>query len=241
MARPVAPRPSPGQESAVSVQPAPRPTGLVDTRDMVAVHVAFRREFRRAPALVRGVAAGDAARARVVAGHVRFLADMLHHHHTGEDRLLWPVLLARVPADLAPVVELMESQHEGVAAVVAEIDGLLTRWRAAAGEDDRERLATAVERLSVLLEEHLSAEEERILPLAARTVTEAEWRRLGEEGLAGISKRQLPLAIAMVMAEGDPEVVRDMLTSAPLPARLLMPLVGPGLLRRYERRVYATA
>jgi hemerythrin-like domain-containing protein len=225
----------------MSVEPAPRPAHLVDTRDMVAVHVAFRREFRRAPAVVRGVAAGDAARARVVAGHVRFLADMLHHHHAGEDRLLWPVLLARVPADVVPVVELMERQHEGLATALAEIDGLLPRWRAAAGEDDRERLAAALERLTPLLEEHLDAEEERILPLAARTVTEAEWRRLGEEGLGGISKRQLPLAISMVMAEGDPEVVREMLTAAPLPARLLMPLVGPGLLRRYERRVYGAA
>jgi hemerythrin-like domain-containing protein len=208
---------------------------------MVAVHVAFRREFRRAPALVRGVAAGDTARSRVVADHVRFIADMLHHHHAGEDRLLWPVLLQRVPADVAPVVELMERQHEGVAAVLTEVDDVLPRWRAAAREDDREGLAGALERLTVLLEEHLGAEEERILPLAARTVTEAEWRRLGEEGLGGIPKRQLPLAIAMVMAEGDPEVVREMLTAAPLPARLLMPRVGPALLRRYERRVYGAA
>ena len=47
----------------MSTDPFAIPTGAVDTRDMVVVHVAFRREYRLAPALVRGVTPDDEVRA----------------------------------------------------------------------------------------------------------------------------------------------------------------------------------
>jgi hemerythrin-like domain-containing protein len=113
----------------------------VDTREMIAVHSAFRREFRLAPALVRGVAPGDVTRAEVVADHLELIGTFLHHHHDGEDRLLWPKLLERVPAELTSTVELMERQHEGVHAVIEEMTATLARWRADAGQTDRDQLA----------------------------------------------------------------------------------------------------
>jgi len=51
---------------------------------------------------VRGVADGDVARARIVGRHVRLLLDLLHVHHGGEDRLLWPLLLTQTD-DWRPV------------------------------------------------------------------------------------------------------------------------------------------
>jgi hypothetical protein len=43
---------------------------LTDVHDMVVVHRAFRREFRLIPELARRVAAGDTARAKVVAARL---------------------------------------------------------------------------------------------------------------------------------------------------------------------------
>ena len=51
---------------------------LADVRDMYLAHVMFRREIGLAPALIHGVADGDAARAAVVAAHLR-LVDTLRH------------------------------------------------------------------------------------------------------------------------------------------------------------------
>jgi hypothetical protein len=99
----------------------------------------------RRPALVRGVAVGNTARAALVADHVHLLGELLHHHHTGEDRLLWPVLQPRVPADVAPTVERMEAQHNGIAQAQAAVSAALPGWRAGAGEAAREALATALE------------------------------------------------------------------------------------------------
>jgi hypothetical protein len=212
----------------------------VDTREMIAVHSAFRREFGLAPALVRGVAPGDGTRARVVADHLELMGTFLHHHHDGEDRLLWPKLLERVPAELAPTVELMERQHEGVHAVIEEMTAALARWRSDAAEADRDQLADALDRLHALLVEHLAAEEQHILPLASRSLTAAEWGELGEDGMAAQPRNKLPTIFGMIMKDGDPEVIRGMLANAPLVPRLMLPFVGPRAYARYARRVYGS-
>ncbi|WP_448624095.1 hemerythrin domain-containing protein [Geodermatophilus sp. URMC 64] len=212
----------------------------IDTREMVVVHTAFRREFTEAPALIRSVAAGDRERVRRVGDHVQLMLEMLHHHHDGEDRLLWPKLLDRVEVDLRPVIELMERQHQGIHAELGRATESLARWRDTAGADEREQLAGCVERLTALLEEHLAAEEERLLPLAARCLTQQEWDQLGEEGMGGIPKKQLPTVFGMIMKDGDPEVIRTMLSHAPPPVRVLLPRVAPRLYARYARRLRAS-
>jgi hemerythrin-like domain-containing protein len=212
----------------------------VDTREMIAVHSAFRREFGLAPALVRGVAPGDVQRAGVVADHLELIGNFLHHHHAGEDKLLWPKLLERVPAELAPTVELMERQHEGVHEVIEEMNAALVRWRAGAAETDRDQLAGALDRLHALLVEHLAAEEQHILPLASRSLTEEEWGELGKDGMAAQEKNKLPMIFGMIMKDGDPEVIKGMLANAPLVPRLLLPFIGPRAYASYARRVYGS-
>ncbi len=105
---------------------------LTDTRIMPVVHTLFRRELRLAGGLLRGVAEGDTGRAAVVADHLDLVGEILHHHHCAEDELLWPLLLARVPDELAPIVHLMESQHGRVDALLTEIGELRPRWAATA-------------------------------------------------------------------------------------------------------------
>jgi hemerythrin-like domain-containing protein len=209
----------------------------IDTREMVVVHTAFRREFEEAPAIIRSVPAGDRPLAHRVADHVQLMLDMLHHHHAGEDKLLWPKLLARVPKEVAPTVELMEAQHEGIHAELEQARVALERWREGGRDDQKEALAAAIERLTPLLVEHLGAEEERILPLAAECLTQAEWDELGEEGMGGIPKKQLPTVFGMLMKDGDPEVLRAMLLHAPLLPRMMLPKVAPRLYGRYSRRL----
>ena len=224
----------------MSTDPFAIPTGAVDTRDMVVVHVAFRREYRLAPALVRGVAPDDEVRAGQVSDHVELLNSMLQHHHAGEDRLLWPRLLERVPAELAPLVTLMERQHHGIHDAMERVGTALADWRDGAALSDREVLARSMDDLYAALAEHLAAEEEHILPLASRCLTPAEWAQLGEEGMGGVAKSQLPLVFGMLQYEGDPEVIAAMLSHAPLLPRLLIPVLAPRAFARYARRVHGT-
>jgi hemerythrin-like domain-containing protein len=225
---------APGRGGTV---PAVTTSTGIDTREMVVVHTAFRRELGAAPQLVRAVAAGDRDRSRVVADHVQLLLDLLHHHHTSEDELLWPALLERVPAELAPVVHLMEAQHEAIAEELEHAEAAVGPWRAAAGETVRDRLAGALERMHPLLVEHLTAEEEQVLPLAARALTQAEWDELGRRGTAAIPRPKLPMVFGMLMAEGDPEVLRMVLAHAPLLPRVVVPRIAPRAYGRYTRHV----
>jgi len=80
-----------------------------------------------------------------------------------------------------------------------------------------------------------------IKQLKARCVTAAEWVQMGQHAMNTFQKRLLPLAFGMFMYEGDPAVMRRTLSNAPLPARLLIPIIASRAFSRHARRVYGTA
>jgi hemerythrin-like domain-containing protein len=215
-------------------------TVLVDTSVMPTLHTFFRRELRLAGGVTRRVAEGDRARARVVADHLDFLGRALHHHHTIEDDLLWPRLLERVPEELAPIVHLMESQHERVDSLIQEITTVLPAFRASAAAAERDRLAELFDTLYVHLAEHLDAEEERLLPIAARCLTQAEWDEMGERGRRGTPRKELSLTLGMYQYEGNPAAISEMLAEAPPPVRWIVPRLSRRAFRRYAMRIHGT-
>ncbi|GGK80759.1 hypothetical protein Sme01_44830 [Sphaerisporangium melleum] len=215
-------------------------TAMADVRDMYMAHTTLRREFGLASGLVRGVPEGDVARAAVVADHITMLSTILHAHHGGEDELLWPRLLERGSQEIAPIVHLMERHHEAIDRGNEEVGQRLAPWRGDPSAAHRESLADAIDRLNPVLVEHMALEEERILPLAEKYVTAAEWDELGAHSMSELPKKRLPLAFGMAMYEGDPEVIKHVLAGAPLPARLLMPLIAPRAYASYARRLYGT-
>ncbi|MEU1414899.1 hemerythrin domain-containing protein [Streptomyces sp. NPDC005731] len=212
---------------------------MADVRDMYMAHTMMRREFRLLPQLVRDVTSGDVRRAKVVGAHAELMCLVLHLHHEGEDVVLWPLLLERGGREALSIVPTMEEQHHAIERAHAEVTSLLSGWRATAQGGDR--LADALEGLLTVLLEHMALEEKEILPLAAQHVTAAEWEQLGQHGMAKSPKKTLPLAFGMVMYEGDPEVVKAVLAHAPLPARLLMPIIGPRLYASHAKRVHGTS
>jgi iron-sulfur cluster repair protein YtfE (RIC family) len=214
---------------------------LTDTRIMPVIHTLFRRELRLAGGLLRSVTAGDTARAAVVADHLDLVGTVLHHHHTAEDDLLWPLLLERVPDDLAPIVHLMESQHGRVEQLLGDITPLLEHWRRTAAAAERDAMAQLYDELYVALAEHLDAEEQRLLPIAARSMTQQEWERMGEVARAGTPKDQQFVVLGMIAYDGGPEGVALLMHGAPPPVRWLVPRLGTRAYRRHAMRVYGTA
>ncbi|MEV1244846.1 hemerythrin domain-containing protein [Nonomuraea sp. NPDC050022] len=212
---------------------------MADVRDMFMVHTMMRREFTLLPQLVRDVASGDTERSAVVARHAERLSLALHLHHEGEDIILWPLLMERGGAEASAIVTEMEEQHHGIEAGLDEVSALLPAWKHTARNG--ESLAAAFDVLRDRLLEHMTLEEEEVLPLAEKVVTAAEWAQLGEHSLSNSPKKDLPLVLGMAMYEGDPDVVKEVLSHAPLVARLIMPLVAPRLYARHANRLYGTA
>lgn len=220
---------------------SPTQQGLIDTREMNVIHSFFRRELRLAGGLIRRVTAGDIRRARIVGAHLEFVERNLHQHHTAEDDLLWPLLLERVPEDLAQIVHLMEAQHQQVDSLLSRIGPLRQTWQRAADEATRDELGTLYDELYVGLGEHLDAEEMRMMPLVARSVTQPEWDALGETARKEGRPSELALVFGMLQHDGDPEVVANMLAKAPAPVRFVVPRLARRAFRRHALAVHGTA
>ncbi|GAA0798571.1 hemerythrin domain-containing protein [Spirilliplanes yamanashiensis] len=209
-----------------------------DTHDMFVVHRVFRRESALLPRLVRAVRPGDTARARLVADHARGYALGLHHHHSAEDALVWPLLLARVDLE-AELVLRMEEQHERVAGTLAAIDGLLTTWERTADPAVGAELAAAYEAHRAALVEHLTDEEDHLLPLIEEHLTVAEWNRLGERFAVETPKDKLLLFLGALLEEADAQERAHMLGNLPAPARLVWAVYGRFRYARSTRRLRA--
>jgi hypothetical protein len=165
----------------------------------------------------------------------------VNHHHSIEDALLWDRLAERMPNELAPLVGLMESQHENVATLLGECPQLTHTWQASASARDRTRLADHLAELVHALCEHLGAEETQVLPLTARHLRQTEWDEFTERGMEAIPKGLLLTGFGMMLYEGDPEALSLEIAKLPAPLRPVLPVLARRAFRKYARRIHGTA
>jgi hemerythrin-like domain-containing protein len=210
-----------------------------DTSEMIFVHNAFRQQFRALPDLVRAVPAGDTKRAAVLVGFLEELTTALHHHHEGEDELMWPLLLEKAPMDSALILR-MEEQHERIAELYKRAADNSTALAATADAPSRENLADTLTELIGALEEHLHDEEVYILPLVEKVMTVPQWKALGERGRAGIPKDRQMVFLGFMFAANTPERVQEFLGRLPVPARIAWKLLGRRTYVKEYRRIYLT-
>jgi hemerythrin-like domain-containing protein len=198
---------------------------LCDTSDMVIVHRMFRRECALLPQLVAAVAGGDLARARTVAGHAREVLDMLHHHHVGEDELLWPRLSARTRFH-ADLLARMDSQHQALAVLLEHTATAFAEWQDAPTAQTSTPLTALLEQLSTGLNEHFDEEEAAVLPIVERVITAAEYQEVGQRGLMSIPLTRRLVVLGYLLEGATPQERSDFLAAIPPPARLAYRLIG---------------
>ena len=199
----------------------------------------FRCELGLMPGLVRAVAAGDGARAAIVADHVVLITGALAAHHRGEDDHLWPVLRERCPEQCAPLVAVMTDQHYAIHERFAPVEKAAESWRRTASTDTRDALAETVEQLRRVTTEHLVFEEERVVPLIEEYLTESEYAKGAQEARAAIPSDLLPMAIGMTIYiyEGDPGGIEVIVRALPAGFEDR----GAAAYAAYAEKVYGTA
>jgi hemerythrin-like domain-containing protein len=201
-------------------------TGLsrTDLAVFLLAHTAMRVEYGRLAGACRRVR--DAEHAALVEDQIALVLDLLHHHHTVEDELVWPMLLERVPGG-RPALTALEADHE-------RIDPLLERAR-----DTGIPLAQRAEILQELhdaLNAHLDAEERDAVPLIQRHLSRPDWERVEERAARGTSRRRLPLIYGWFASAADDEQRALALRTVPLVVQWLFRLFWwPSYRRRYER------
>jgi hemerythrin-like domain-containing protein len=197
---------------------------LCDTSDMVIVHRMFRRECALLPELVAAVG-GDPTRARAVAGHAREVLDMLHHHHAGEDELLWPRLSTRTRFN-ADLLARMDSQHQGLAVLLERAATAFAEWQDAPTAHTCTPLTTLLEQLSSGLNEHFDEEEAAVLPIVERVITAAEYEEVGRRGLVSVPITRRLIVLGYILEGATPEERTVLLAAVPRPVRLAYRLIG---------------
>jgi hypothetical protein len=88
---------------------------------------------------------------------------LVHMHHTGEDRHIFPALRRSNPA-LEPVVDRLEADHRKVSDILDEVEAEARGLVRDDTEETRTRLAGALTLLSEHLLAHLDYEEKSISP-----------------------------------------------------------------------------
>ena len=214
---------------------------LADARDMFAVHTMFRREFGAAPNLISSVADGDEQRTAVVADHIALLTLILQVHHSGEDNRVWPLLRERGGADIAAIVDVMEQQHVGIHKGYLRVEEALASWRESASAASRDAVAGAVGELLPLLDEHLALEETRVVPQIERHLTKAEYARMAGDGAANTPEEMLLVSFGMIMYEGDPEVIGNIVAEMPAQVQPFIRDAAAVAYADYAQMVYGTA
>lgn len=205
-------------------------------QEMVVVHRVFRRESRLLPELVRGVRPGDVERARLLGAMFREYDQGLHSHHTSEDALLWPKLLARVDLD-ADLILRMEQQHEVVARGLHAAMDRLAAWEAGASAEARDALAAAMDQHRRDLLVHLDEEERSVLPLVSEHITVAEWMELGEVARSHTPKDKLLFMLGALLEDATPDETARFLSLLPVPARVLWHTIGRRQYAKQMRKV----
>jgi hemerythrin-like domain-containing protein len=199
-------------------------TQPIEVKDMAIVHKTFRRAFEESAELVRANPTPSAQRVTFLADHIDFVISVLHHHHESEDEMLYPLLAERAKDQMAMVNE-VGHQHVEVNGAINAVTEACAAWRGAPSANTGEQLAAALDNLNTVLQPHLDDEEQKVVPLAAVTLTQQEWTAMGEGAQAGIEKKMLPVAFGLLLEPLNDADKAYMKGHLPTPVRLLFPLL----------------
>ena len=196
----------------------------IDVRDMAIVHRLFRQAYEESAQLVRAAPTPSPGRVTFLADHIDLTLEALHNHHEDEDTLLYPKLIERAP-EQAQMTEHVEHEHQMITTALDAASAACSAWRERPSAETGEALAVALDYLNEVVQPHLDDEEQKVVPLAAVTLTQREWDAMGKAGISKVPRNKRPLALGMMLDALDGEERAYMLKTVPAPMRMLLPLL----------------
>jgi hemerythrin-like domain-containing protein len=205
------------------------PTGLF------LAHRAMLKDLDRLADLTARLAERDRPierkRAAAIAGYLDDLCESIHHHHSAEDDVLWPVLERTAGAH----VDLTELSDDH-----AVLDPKLQRVRAGArvlraGGRVSATLAADFADLRDTLHEHIDDEEKTIVPLITKYISDEEWATVE----AAIRRRgaKMTFEVPRILAVATATELAEIRADGGAPVALMIRIL-PIPFRRRERLVF---
>lgn len=187
----------PGQAAA--------PEGPIDMMMMYLMHHGFRRDLADFVAAGRATPTCDRDTWTALADRWERFSDILHHHHSGEDAMVWPALMQRADETGRHTLKAMEDEHD-------EIDPLLTScaegFRRLARHDDEDACSALVVRLMATHErlgQHLAHEETEAIEMIQSELTPDEWAPIEKSFSEDMTLRKLAFEIPWAVKGVPPQ------------------------------------
>jgi hemerythrin-like domain-containing protein len=138
------------------------------------IHGAVRRDLARLTEALDGAPDGDRERARRLEKAFGNLHQQLTVHHEGEDEHVFPWLAAEgIDAEL---LRAMESEHEAMAAGLAESSAAMAAYGRSGSADDAAVARASLARTTEVVERHLAHEENELEPMIASRLESPGWK-----------------------------------------------------------------
>jgi hemerythrin-like domain-containing protein len=142
---------------------------------MYLIHHAFRRDLDAFSEAVRNTPVDDRRTWRLLAERWELFTEVLHHHHSAEDDLIWPALMSLGTSEDVVVLEAMAAEHDEIDPRLAACAAGFQRLARKPDEDARRALAVRVCAARELLRRHLAHEESEAIAILQRVLTPEQW------------------------------------------------------------------
>lgn len=212
-----------------------RPTREPDLTGIVVIHRAMRQDMQRLAVRLAEITGRGAARvqSRAISRYATALFAAICRHQANQDHILWPALAAAAgqAVDLIPLTD----DHRDIEAAI----GSTSRALAAIGAnpDAVARLLASVTGLRTMLDEHIAAEEQQILPAMTRYLPATVYRRCEMQAQRKASLTSLRFSASWLARYARPAELRRMRASYGWPARVLLTAASYQY-ARLERRAF---
>jgi len=221
------------------------PSGPADMTMMYVMHHAFRRDLNRFVSAVTETPLEDRETWKALAARWGRFFTILHHHHSVEDRFIWPFLMERAAAGEREILEAMEEEHSHIDPLLASVaDGFraLDGDRLPGGADDlRAALRVRMVATRDTLARHLEHEETEAIVILQRHSTTADWHRIEKDE---IGKDKIPVPMPFLVGwcaeEVPPKEMDEIFGIVGKPFKVLWLLTRRGF-RRSERKAFRYA
>ncbi len=195
-------------------------TGISDDMIMMyVIHDALRRDLEHLTRAVESQATLDPDRRQAFDAGWGLFKLQLHHHHTGEDTTLWPMVRPRLadrPDDLE-LLDVMEAEHVRIGPVIEEIDAAV-----ADKESGAERLSEATALFRQELVDHLAHEERSAVPVVESVMTRQDWKAFAKHQQKSVGLKGAGEFFPYILSRADPERGSQALAQFPPPLRFLI-------------------
>ena len=187
-------------------------------------HRAMRTDAERLGQLVASARPADIDRLTALAAWYGHYEGAIHDHHTAEEAVIYPALLARDPS-FADADGELEGQHRVLAdrlTVAREsLGGLAAAAGGAAWEREHAEAVLAVDALREIVDTHTRREEDVAFSRYRQAFTAAEFTDLGKAAWKVVGARAVVFAGPWVLDHASPEERAQTLAAQPLLLRLL--------------------